>query len=214
MIDLVLRDVHGTYTPSNTKRSAQDGVGNKEKISGPRGQLGQINLKCGTSALIEFMFNDAICARENGPQFDPSTNTLCDMRLPFLEFNMRVYDVDFYTVNQENIEDVTFCRANGFIPTSLEATVFNSLSMCDNDPAVKLVATTPGITDDNADLFDPVLQVQRTKLAEVFIIPDTKRLMVNFTAGLPDFENYRPTCGRRIMFSGYHGLTAEEQILD
>ena len=212
-VDLVLRDVDGTYTPSNKKRNAEDGVSNNGKFSGVNGQLGQINLKCGTSARVEFMFVETSCARGKGRDFDPSFDDSCDMEFPFAELAMRVYDVDFHTVNTENIEEVTFCRADSFLPTTLDATVFQSLQMCDGESAVKFIATTPGITEDNADIFDPILEVQRTKLAEVFIIEDTKRFMVNFTVGLPDFPNYRPRCGRRIIFSGHHCLTDNEQII-
>ena len=216
VIDLVLRDVDGTYTPSNTERNAEDGVSNNGKFGGVEGQLGQINLKCGTSARVEFMFIVASCAQARGRDFDPSFDTSCDM-INFFDFlNMRVYDVDFHTVNTENIEEVTFCRANGFDPTTttLDTTIFQSLPMCNGDPAVRFVANTPGITEDNADIFDPILPVQRTKLAEVFMIPETKRFMVNFTVGLPDFPNYRPRCGRRIIFSGHHCLTDDEQIVN
>lgn len=212
VIDIVLRDVDGSYTPSNKKTNAEDGISNNGKFSGVRGELGQINLKCGTSVLVEFMFIVASCAQANGPNFDPSFDTQCDMLSDFDNLNMRVYDVDYHTEARENVEEVTFCRATGFLPTTLDGTVFQSLPMCNGDRAVRVVATTPGITEDNADVFDPLLEVQRTKLAEVFIAEGTRRFMVNFTVGLPDIESYRPRCGRRIIFSGYHCLTDDEQV--
>ena len=213
VIDLVLRDVDGTYTPSNKKRNAEDGVSNNGKFSGARGRLGQINLKCGTSALLEFMFVLASCARAKGRDFDPSFDDSCDMISPFNFLNMRAYDVDYHTEQRENVEEVTFCRADEFAPTNLDGTMFQSLPMCNGDPAVKFVATQPGFSEDNSDAYDPILRIQREKLAVVHMIENTKRFMVNFTVGLPDFPNLRPRCGRRIIFSGDHCLTDDEQVV-
>ena len=145
VIDLVFRDVDVTYTPSSKKRNAEDGVSNNGKFFGARGQLGQINLKCGTSALLEFMFVLASCARAKGRDFDPSFDDSCDMISPFNFLNMRAYDVDYHTEQRGNVEEVTFCRADRFANNNLDGTmdgtIFQTLPMCNGDRAVKLVAT-------------------------------------------------------------------------
>ena len=213
VIDLVLRDVLGTYRPSNTARNAKDGVSNNGRFNEKRGELGQINLKCGTWALIEFMFINASCAQDNGPHFDPSNDTSCDMTNSLQDFLFKVFDLDYHTPKRQNVEQVTVCKAFNFITESLNGTIHQSLPMCDGRDAVTLVATTDGITEDNPDIYDVVLNVQATKVAEVLMdVADNVRFKVNFTVGEPDIKNYRPRCGRRIIFSGEQCLTKDEQI--
>ena len=198
-VDVVMREMSergSRYRPSNLDITAKDGVSNNGKFF----ELGQINLACDSSVLVEYIFLDTNCAIDAGPSFDPSFDRTCDIVIPELEWT--AYDMDQHVSNR-NKETVIFCNAFAAVP------IFGSLvtqspdnSICED--GIKLTSNSFGVEGDNPTTQDiDLLNItQIRKLGRVVFNDNIDRFIVKYGLSGPDPRNFNPRCGRRILFSG------------
>ena len=201
-VDLAMRVLEGgTYQPSNEDPTADDGVSNNGKYT----ELGQINVRCGTSVPLEFIFLRHDCAAALADPCNIPLDFTCDIDPNPVEGDgliFTTYDLDEH-VRRRNREFVEYCNVDEILEVkgSKVFTVRNDLELCPN--STRFSARTFGNEGDNptTQAFESLTLEQIQKLGQMRLASGLSRIVANYTVLGPDPEKAKPRCGRRILFS-------------
>lgn len=202
-VDLALRVLDGgTYTPSNLDPTADDGVSNNGKFE----ELGQINMKCGTSVPLEFVFMRHDCVQNLEDPCSIANDVGCDINPNPVEGDGLVfttYDLDEHT-RRRNREFVEYCNVDEILEvdgSKVVATRRPNSNLCAN--STRFAARTFGTEADNptTQAFETLTLDQIRKLGQMRLNPGLSRIIANYTVAGPDDANPGRNCGRRILFS-------------